>query len=309
MIRFENVTRLYDRHVAVDDLSFRVEGHGVIGLLGPNGAGKTTTMRMITGYLMPSRGDVWIGGHNMAFESLEGRRLIGYLPEMVPLYGDMTTRRYLEYAARLRGLDGRKARMRAAEVAERCALDDQLDVIVGRLSKGYRQRVGLAQAIVHEPAVLVLDEPTAGIDPVQVTQTRRIIRELGAERTVLLSTHILSEASALCGEILIIDKGRLVAQGGMETLSRALDGAKRIRLAVGGPPAEVAQRLRGIESLRRATYEDPYHILDFAPDAEPQAAIARAVIEGGWPLTGMEVVERSLEEVFLHLTGETQVRG
>ncbi len=304
MIRVEHLTRYYGRRCAVDDISFTVDKGEIVGFLGPNGAGKTTTMRIITGYLQPTRGDVWIGDHHMAMDSFAGRRLIGYLPEVTPLYTDMTTRAFLTYAARLRGLDAARARRRVDEVVEQCALQEYVEVLLGKLSRGFRQRVGLAQAIIHDPPVLVLDEPTVGIDPIQVAQTRKLIRELGRDRTILLSTHILPEVSMICGRVIIIHKGKIAAQGRIENLSTLLKGGRRIRLRVRGPEAEVTDRLRRIGSLRSVRYEDPFHVVEFPAEAEPQVEITDLVVKEGWTLLTMESMEMSLEDIFLQLTAE-----
>ena len=304
MIRVKNLTKYYGEHLAVDDISFNVEKGEIVGFLGPNGAGKTTTMRVITGYFMPTRGDVWIADHNMATDSLSGRRLIGYLPETVPLYIDMTTRGYLEFVAMLRGLDGRDAKRRVDEVTEICALDGYIDVILGKLSKGFRQRVGLAQAIVHEPEVLILDEPTIGIDPIQVAQTRELIKELGRNCTILLSTHILPEVSMLCERVIIIHKGKVVARDRIEYLSDLLNGGKRIRIRVQGPPEAVKEHLSRIDAIGGVTYMQPYHIVEFLSNQQPQAQITAALVQAGLTLLSMESVDMSLEEIFLQLTTE-----
>ncbi len=306
MIRIKDLTKYYGKRLAVDDISFNVEKGEIVGFLGPNAAGKTTTMRMITGYLMPTAGDVWIADYNMATQSLEGRRLIGYMPEVVPLYTDMTTRAYLSYVARLRGLDKKKTLDRIDEVVEVCALEEYIDVILGKLSKGFRQRVGLAQAIIHDPEVLILDEPTIGIDPIQVAQTRHLIEELGRDRTILLSTHILPEVSMICERVIIIHEGRIVAEDRIENLSMILKGGSRIRLKVQGPADEVTRRLERIESLKDVAYKEPFHILEFPADEEPQAEITEAVVQSGWTLLSMESIEMSLEEIFLQLTTEEE---
>ena len=306
MIRIQNLTKYYGKRRAVDDITFNVEKGEIVGFLGPNGAGKTTTMRIITGYLMPTRGDVWIAEHNMATHSLEGRRLIGYMPEVTPLYMDMTTRAYLTFAARLRGLDGKKAGSRVEEVVEQCALEEYVDVMLGKLSKGFKQRVGLAQAIIHDPQVLVLDEPTVGIDPIQVAQTRKLIKELGRDRTILLSTHILPEVSMICERVIIIHKGRIAAQDRIENLSTILKGGRRIRLHVRGPAREVTERLTRITALRDVRYEEPFHVVEFPVDKEPQAEITGLVVQAGWTLLAMESIEMSLEDIFLQLTTEEE---
>ena len=306
MIRIQNLTKFYGKRLAVDDITFNVTKGEIVGFLGPNGAGKTTTMRIITGYLMPTRGDVWIADHNMATHSLDGRRLIGYLPEVTPLYTDMTTRAYLEFAARLRGLDRNRSRSRVEEVVEQFALQEYVDVLLGKLSRGFRQRVGLAQAIIHDPQVLVLDEPTVGIDPIQVAQTRKLIKDLGRDRTIILSTHILPEVSMICERVIIIHKGRIAAQDRIENLSTILKGGKRIRLHVRGPAHEVTDRLGRISDIRKVRYEDPFHIVEFPADKEPHAEITDLVVRAGWTLLAMESVEMSLEDIFLQLTTEEE---
>lgn len=306
MIRIQNVTKYYGARLAVDDISFDVEKGEIVGFLGPNAAGKTTTMRMITGYLMPTRGDVWIAEHNMASHSLDGRRLIGYLPELVPLYTDMTTRAYLEFSARLRGLDKSKTRRHVDKVVEQCGLEEYIDVILGKLSKGFKQRVGLAQAIIHDPEVLILDEPTIGIDPIQVAQTRQLIRQLGRDRTILLSTHILPEVSMICERVIIIHEGRIVAQDRIENLSNILKGGNRIRLKVQGPSEKVTDSLRQIDTIQTVGYEKPFHIVEFPAGRQPQAQITEAIVRNGWTLLAMESVEMSLEDIFLQLTTEEE---
>jgi ABC-2 type transport system ATP-binding protein len=306
VIRIENLTKYYGKRLAVDDINFNVEKGETVGFLGPNGAGKTTTMRIITGFLMPTRGDVWIADHNMATDSLRGRQLIGYLPEAVPLYTDMTTEAYLEFTARLRGLDRKKARSRVEEVVEICALEEYVDVLLSKLSKGFRQRVGLAQAIVHDPEVLILDEPTIGIDPIQVSQTRQMIKDLGKDRTILLSTHILPEVSIICERVIIIHEGRIVAKDRIENLSTLLKGGKRLRLRVEGPADKVTDQLGRIGALREVSYEKPYHIVKFDEEQEPQAEITGTLVKNGWTLLVMEAAEMSLEEIFLQLTTEEE---
>jgi ABC-2 type transport system ATP-binding protein len=309
MIRIRNLTKVYGKRVAVDDISFDVEQGEIIGFLGPNGAGKTTTMRVVTGYLMPTRGDVSVADHDMTTESLQGRRHIGYMPEIVPLYTDMTTRRYLEFVGRLRGMDKTRTMDRIDEVVDICHLEEYVDVIIGKLSKGFRQRVGLAQAIIHDPEVLILDEPTVGIDPRQVAETRQLIRELGRERTILLSTHVLPEVSMICERVIIIHKGRIVAQDRIENLAAILKGGGRIRLKVEGPAEEVAKRLERIEGITAVRYDEPYHMVEFSSDTEPRARITRAMVEAEWTLLAMESVEMSLEDIFLEVTGTEEVDG
>jgi ABC-2 type transport system ATP-binding protein len=302
VIRIENCTKCYGKRVAVDGISFTVGAGEIVGFLGPNGAGKTTTMRLITGYLMPTRGDVWVADHNMATHSLEGRRLIGYLPEMTPLYADMTVRSYLAFAARLRGVEAARADRRVGEVVDQCGLGQYADALLGRLSRGYRQRVGLAQAIIHDPAVLILDEPTAGIDPIQVAQTRRLIKELGRDRTILLSTHILPEVSMICERVIIIHEGRIAAQDRIENLSAVLKGGARLRLRVRGPADQVRELLGRVRSVSAVRYEEPFHVVEYPCGAEPQAEITETLVRAGVTLLAMESMDMSLEDIFLQLT-------
>ena len=302
MIRIQDVTKYYGARLAVDDISFEVQKGETVGFLGPNAAGKTTTMRIINGYLMPTRGDVWIADYNMASHSLDGRRLIGYLPEMVPLYTDMTTRAYLKYAARLRGLNRSRTRSRVDEVVEQCGLQEYIGVTLAKLSKGFKQRVGLAQAIIHDPEVLILDEPTIGIDPIQVAQTRQLIRQLGKNRTILLSTHILPEISMICERVIIIHEGKIVARDSIENLSAILSGGNRLHLKIQGDAGKVTERLAQIDSLQSVAYESPNHIVEFAADRQPHTEIMDAVVQNGWTLLAMESAEMDLEDIFLRLT-------
>ena len=306
MIEIRNLTKTYGKRVAVDGISASVEKGEIVGFLGPNGAGKTTTMRIVTGFLMPTSGEVSVAGHDMRTHSLEARRLIGYMPEIVPLYTDMTTRAYLTYVARLRGLDKKRSRIRVGEVVEICHLEEYVDVILGKLSKGFRQRVGLAQAIIHEPEVLILDEPTVGIDPIQVAQTRELIKDLGRDHTIMLSTHILPEVSMTCERVIIIHQGRIVAEDRIENLSTVLRGGSRMRLKVQAPAQEVTDRLSQIASIRQVSYEAPYHLVSFASDQSPHSEITEAVVRSGWTLLAMESAQMSLEDIFLELTGEEE---
>lgn len=306
MIRVQDLTKYYGERLAVDNISFNVEKGEVVGFLGPNAAGKTTTMRIITGFLMPTRGDVWVADCNMITNSLDGRRFIGYLPESIPLYTDMTTRAYLEFSARLRGLDKNRIKTRIEDVVEICHLEEYIDVLLGKLSRGFRQRVGVAQAIIHEPEVLILDEPTIGIDPIQVAQTRQLIKELGEEHTILISTHILPEVSMTCERVIIIHEGRIVVEDRIENLSSILASSKRIRLEVEGPAKKIAKRLEQIESVRQVRIEDSHFIVEYPPEQDPRSKIMEAIVQGGWGLLSMGAVEMSLEDIFLELTTEEE---
>lgn len=304
MIKIEHLTKYYGKRLAVDDISFSVEEGEIVGFLGPNAAGKTTTMRIITGFLAPTRGNVSVAGYDVLSHPQEARRYIGYMPEAVPLYTDMTVRSYLEFMARLRGLDRKRVKTRIEDIVETCHLEEYIDVIIGKLSKGFRQRVGVAQTIIHEPKVLILDEPTIGIDPIQVAMTRRLIKELGKKSTILLSTHILPEVSMTCERVIIIHEGKIVAEDRIENLSAMIGGSKRIRLEVGGPPQKIQERLRKISGVLRVSYEAPYHIVECPLDQDLRGKITEAVVQGGWSLLSLESVEMSLEDIFIKLTTE-----
>ena len=306
MIRVENLTKYYGDRLAVDNISFNVEKGEILGLLGPNGAGKTTTMRILTGFLMPTRGDTWVAGYDMLTHSLEGRQHIGYLPEAIPLYTDMTVRAYLDFSARIRGLDKIRRQNRIEEVMDICHLEEYIDVLIGKLSRGFRQRVGVAQAIIHEPEVLILDEPTIGIDPIQVAMTRQLIKELGQEHTILLSSHILPEVSMTCERVAIMNEGRIVAEDRIENLSSILKGTKRIRLEVEGPRKKVTERLHQIEGVSQVSYEDPHYIVECAAEQDPRGKIMQTIVQGGWTLLSMESIEMSLEDIFLKLTTDEE---
>ena len=306
MIRVENLTKYYGDRLAVDNISFNVGKGEILGLLGPNGAGKTTTMRILTGFLMPTRGDTWVAGYDMLTHSLEGRQHIGYLPEAIPLYTDMTVRAYLDFSARIRGLDKIRRQNRIEEVMDICHLEEYIDVLIGKLSRGFKQRVGVAQAIIHEPEVLILDEPTIGIDPIQVAMTRQLIKELGKEHTILLSSHILPEVSMTCERVAIMNEGRIVAEDRIENLSSILRGTKRIRLEVEGPRKKVAERLHQIEGVSRVSYEDPHYIVECAAEQDPRGKIMQTIVQGGWTLLSMESIEMSLEDIFLKLTTDEE---
>jgi len=224
----------------------------------------------------------------------------------MPLYGDMTVRSYLDFSSRLRGLDKNRIKARIEEVVDICHLEEYVDVLIGKLSKGFRQRVGVAQAIIHEPEVLILDEPTIGIDPIQVSMTRQLIKEMGKECTILLSTHILSEASMTCERVIIINEGRIVAEDRIENLSSLMSGSKRIRLEVKGPAEKVAERLRQIEGVLRVSYKDPHYIVECPAEQDPRGKIMETMVQGGWTLLSLESMEMSLEDIFLKLTTEEE---
>jgi len=307
VIRVENLTKYYGSRLAADNISFSVGKGEVVGLLGPNAAGKTTTMRILTGYLTPTSGSVWIAGADMIDNSLEARRHIGYLPESVPLYDDMSVRFYLDFNARLKGLDGKRRLSRIKDVIDICRLGEYADTLIRKLSKGFRQRVGIAQAIIHEPDVLILDEPTISIDPRQVVQTRELIKELGKERAVILATHILPEASMTCERVVIINEGKIVAMDRIEKLSSTVGGARRLRLEVEGPPKQVVKRLEQIEGVSRISREGLRYIVECTADRDLRAELTEAIVQSGWNLLSLESMTMSLEDIFLKLTTEDEL--
>ena len=309
MIKVESLSKSYGERLAVDNISFTIGKGEIVGFLGPNGAGKTTTMRAITGYLIPTEGEIWVADCNIRKDPLKARQHIGYLPETIPLYTDMTTRAYLGFAGKLRGLDSKAAQRRIDEVVEVCQLEEYLDVHTGKLSKGFRQRVGLAQAIIHDPEVLILDEPTVGIDPLQVVQTKEMIKELGRKRTILLSTHILPEVSLICDRVIIINQGKIVAEDNIDNLSKVLNAKHQLRLRIDGPADKVTEHLSTIETLLDVTYQEPHHLLEFEEGKQPQSKINQVLAKEGWTLLSMEEVEMSLEEIFVKLTKEAEVEA
>jgi ABC-2 type transport system ATP-binding protein len=301
MIRVTGLTKDYGSRRAVDHVTFEAEQGEILGFLGPNGAGKTTTMRMLTGYMPPTDGEAVVAGYDVVEESIEVRRRVGYLPETVPLYTDMAVFDYLKYMADLRRLPD--AAERVDEVLETMGLSDRANGMIGNLSKGMRQRVGLAQALLHRPEVLILDEPTIGLDPGQVVEVRKLIREIGKERTVLLSTHILSEAQNICDRVLIINKGRIVAEDTPEKLQSRLLGAERVFLRVRGEADDLQTtigRVKGVESVDGKG--DGAVEFQFAPGQDIRPQVAKAVIGAGYDLLEMRTLGMSLEEIFLELT-------
>ncbi|MBI4596196.1 MAG: ABC transporter ATP-binding protein [Candidatus Tectomicrobia bacterium] len=306
MIEAENLTKYYGDHLAIEALSFKVNKGEIVGLLGPNGAGKTTTMRILSGFMPPSRGTVKVAGYDSITQSLEMRKRVGYMPETVPLYNDMTVRAYLGFFATLKAIPKPKREERVAEIMRLLQIDDYSDTLIEKLSKGYRQRVGLAQAILHEPEVLILDEPTIGIDPRQVVETRNLIKKLGKEHTIILSSHILPELSMICEKVIIMDQGKIVAVDRPDTLSLKLRGAQHIELEVMGPAEDVLTRLNQVKGVwqvrmegsgqkRRFTVECP-------PGEEMCYQLATAIVQGGWRLLELKSSEMSLEDIFLKLT-------
>lgn len=301
MIQVTGLTKDYGARRAIDNLNFNVDKGEIVAFLGPNGAGKTTTMRILTGYLPPTAGQVQIGGFDILENSIEARRLIGYMPETVPLYLDMTIFEYLSYMAGLRNITNSDERINA--VLELVKLEDRADGYIANLSKGMRQRVGLAQALLHQPEVLILDEPTIGLDPAQIIEVRNLIRELGRERTVLLSTHILSEAQQICDRVLIINKGQIVAEDTTQGLQSRLTGAQRVLLKVKGEATDLLPLISKIQGVKNvATKMDDILEFEISPGEDARPVVARKVIEAGFDLLELTSISLSLEEIFLELT-------
>jgi len=309
VIEVQHLTKRYGPFTAVDDVSFSVGSGEILGFLGPNGAGKTTTMRVITGYMPASEGSVTVAGHDVFTAPIEAKKRTGYLPETPPLYPDMTVRDYVTFVARLKGVPSREVRDRVDEVMKRTHIADMASRHCGKLSKGYRQRVGLAQALIHNPDVLVLDEPTAGLDPKQIIEARQLIKELGGSHTVVLSTHILPEVSQTCQRVVIINKGKVVAVDTPDNLTARLRGSETMFLQVHAPGADVAAALAGVAGVTRAqgTAGEGGVVaveVDSERGRDVRRDLAAAVVTRGWGLLELRPMRMSLEDIFLSLTTE-----
>jgi ABC-2 type transport system ATP-binding protein len=307
MIEVENLTKRYGPTLAVSDVSFNVLKGEVLGFLGPNGAGKTTTMRVITGFLPPTLGKVRVAGFDVTEDPLEAKRRTGYLPETPPVYPDMTVHEYLAFVARIKGVSRQGFKARLDEIEEKCAVANVRNRQIGKLSKGYRQRVGLAQALIHNPDVLVLDEPTAGLDPKQIIETRELIKGLAGQHTIVLSTHILPEVSKTCNRVVVINAGQIVAVGTPDELMRRLQGYGTVLVTVEGPAASIIekfQRVTGVNWVEPRDSRDGRVTLEVhsEKDKDVRAELARAVVESGWNLYELTTSGLSLEEIFLKLT-------
>jgi ABC-2 type transport system ATP-binding protein len=320
MIKVEGLTKRYARNVAVDHISFQVERGQIVGFLGPNGAGKTTTMRVLTCFLPPTEGHASVAGFDVQEQALEVKKRIGYLPETPPLYPEMEVSEYLQFIAALKNVPKGDVSRRMNEVLEKCAIGDVRNKLISKLSKGYRQRVGLAQAIIHNPDVLILDEPTSGLDPKQIIETRDLIKGLAGDHTIILSTHILPEVEATCQYVIIINKGRLVATDTVQNLTNRLRGAEAVAVEVEPRSGElnaatVQQRLEQVPGVSRVIHKETRGNLNLfevesMPGRSVRADAARAVVESGWNLTELRSVAVSLEEIFLQVTGgDTKTTG
>ncbi len=309
MIEVKHLSKRYGDHLAVDDLSFTVETGQIYGFLGPNGAGKSTTMNIITGCLAATSGQVLVGGYDIFAQPKEAKRLIGYLPELPPLYPDMTPEEYLRFVAEAKGVDPAKIEEQVAHVLALTQVTELKDRLIRNLSKGYRQRVGLAQAILGDPEVVILDEPTVGLDPKQIIEMRELILELGKNRTVILSSHIMQEISAVCDHIMIISHGKLVASGTPEELSRQLAGSNVLNLTVLGAEAAVRTLLEAIEGVKSLTMSPSLEqdgaleiVIETAEDTDIRQAVFAAMSQAGHTILGMNAKTVTLEDIFLELT-------
>jgi ABC-2 type transport system ATP-binding protein len=313
MITVKNLTKRYARTLAVDHISFEVQKGQIVGFLGPNGAGKTTTMRILTCFLPPTEGGATVAGFDVLQQPMEVKRRIGYLPETPPVYPEMEVREYLTFVGKLKGMSGPSLAKRVVEVSERCAVADVSSKLIGKLSKGYRQRVGLAQAIIHNPEVLILDEPTAGLDPKQINETRELIKSLAGDHTIILSTHILPEVEQTCEQVVIISKGKLVATDSVHNLQNRARGAESVILEVEGRDGAleakiVQQKLEGVAGVSRVLLKESHNNrsafeVESLKDRFIRGDLARAIVESGWNLNELRPAAMSLEEIFLQLTG------
>ena len=310
MIEVKDLTKRYAEHTAVDHVSFTVNKGEILGFLGPNGAGKTTTMRILTGFLPATSGTAQVAGFDVFNDSLEVRKRIGYLPENPPIYLDMTVNAYLEFVARIKNVPAEKRTARVADALEKTNVADKRFELIKRLSRGYKQRVGLAQALVHDPEVIILDEPTVGLDPKQIIEVRHLIKSLAGSHTIILSTHILPEVSMTCDRVVIINRGRIAAVDTPANLTTQLKGGQNVRLEVAADQSAASAALREIAGVRRVTAEPAGGngrialTVEASPGQDVRSQIAAKVVGKGWPLYELRGVNLSLEDIFLQLTTE-----
>ena len=309
MIEVQHLTKRYGRFTAVEDVSFRVERGEILGFLGPNGAGKTTTMRILTGYMPATEGKAIVAGFDVFDQPIEAKRRTGYLPETPPLYPDMTVVDYLTFVSKIKGVPASERKQRIKTIMERTRIDDMAGRLCGKLSKGYKQRVGLAQALIHNPDVLILDEPTAGLDPKQIIETRQLIKDLAGDHTIILSTHILPEVSQTCQRVVIINKGHVVAVDTPDNLTARLRGSETLYVQIDTGGVEVGEALGRIAGVTRVALSDRRQgIIGYEVDSERgrdiRRDLSREVVASGWGLLELRPMRMSLEEIFLSLTTE-----
>ena len=307
MIKVNNLTKRFGRHLAVAGATFEVEQGQVVGFLGPNGAGKTTTIRMLTGFLPPTSGSAAIDSLDVSRHSVEARRQIGYLPESVPLYRDMRVREYLRFRGQIKGLKGKALHARMDEVLERCGLREVRRKMIKTLSKGFRQRVGLADALIHDPPLLILDEPTNGLDPNQIRSIRHLIKQLGKSHTILLSTHILTEVEMICDKIVIIDDGKILASNTPSNLVSTMRAAGRISIEIRTDPEKARERMTALDHVKKVNYErsrDDWAEFSVLVESgtDTRERLARLAQDEGWPLRNLHRHDATLEDVFVELT-------
>jgi ABC-2 type transport system ATP-binding protein len=308
LIEVQDLTKAYGAVTAVDHVSFTVNKGEILGFLGPNGAGKTTTMRILTGYMPATSGTAKIAGFDVFGDSMEVRRHIGYLPETPPVYPDMTVEDYLDFVARIKNVPADKRAARVTEAMQKTNLEDRRTQLIKRLSRGYKQRVGIAQALVHDPDVIILDEPTVGLDPKQIIEVRNLIKGLAGNHTIILSTHILPEVSMTCDRVVIINKGKIAAVDTPQNLTSQLKGGQKIRLEVQAPETALRDALTQVSGTTRVETEQLpadghlVAIVETAQGADIRSAIAAKIVQNGWPLFELRGVSLSLEEIFLELT-------
>jgi len=308
LIEIDHLTKYYGTKAAILDVSFSVEKGEILGFLGPNAAGKTTAMRILTCYMPATSGTAKISGFDVFEDSMEVRKRIGYLPENPPLYTDMTVEKYLEFVGKIKGIEHKNLKNRVDEAMEKTSIRHESKRLIKHLSKGYKQRVGLAQALIHNPEVLILDEPTVGLDPKQIIEVRELIKNLGDSHTIILSTHILPEVSMTCQRVIIINEGRIVASDTTENLTKRLRGSENLYVEVDGPAAKIESSIRSLKGVMRISQQDTAktNVHGFNIETELHADLrkdlASLIVQQGWGLLEMRPVGMSLEEVFLHLT-------
>jgi ABC-2 type transport system ATP-binding protein len=318
MIEVEDLSKRFGAIRAVDRVSFSVQRGEVVGLLGPNGSGKTTLMRILTGFFPPTGGRAAVAGYDVQGAPFEVRRRVGYVPEHVVLYPELPVRRFLEFVAEVKGVERRRRRAQIDGVVEACGLGEVCKRAIGKLSRGYRQRVAIAQALLGDADVLILDEPTVGLDPRQTVEIRKLLHGLGGSRTLLLSTHILSEVALLCGRVIVVDRGRVVAEDTAAALSRRLEGATRTLIRVQGPAVESAAALRGVAGVREVQPQAPgagetaagtTFVVSSGDDESIRRDLAETIVRHGWGLLEVRPLEPSLEELFVRLVDSEQKGG
>ncbi len=308
MIEVKNIVKRLGANKVLDDISFSVKKGEVLGFLGPNGAGKTTTLKIITSFWSPDKGSISIDGNDVTKDSLKTRQKIGYLPEMVPLYREMKVFEYLKFVASVRGLGKEEQKKRIKEVSNSCGLEEVIGKPIDELSKGYQQRLGLAQAIIHNPEVLILDEPTTGLDPNQIVEIRDLIKKIGEEKTVIFSTHILGEVSSTCNRAIIIDKGKIKGEGSPDELTKNLGGGQKIYVKIKGFKEEVLNKLKEVENIENIEIKDKESDRIYGYEIEPKEGVdirehlSRLVTHSGWSILEFNQKQASLEEVFRQLT-------